>query len=171
MSQENPNPNTRTRSYTYAVPERDPARFKGVSGLDAMRQLVGGLAAPPPIAATLDFTLVQVDAGLAAFEGQPAEWMENPLGSVHGGWISTLLDSALGCAVHTTLAAGMAYTSATLEVKFVRPVMATTGRLRAEAHVVHAGARLAVVEATLKGVSDGKLYASATSTCLIFEAR
>ena len=171
MSQENPSPNTRTRSYAYTVPERDPARWKGVSGLDAMRQLVGGLAAPPPITATLDFTLVQVDAGLAAFEGQPAEWMENPLGTVHGGWISTLLDSALGCAVHSTLAPGMAYTSATLEVKFLRAVLASTGRLRAEARVVHGGSRLAVASATLTGLTDGKLYASATSTCMIFEAR
>jgi uncharacterized protein (TIGR00369 family) len=170
MSQESPT-GLRTRSYTYAAPDRGPSRWKGVSGLDAMRQLIGGAAPPPPIASTLDFTLVQVDPGVAAFEGQPAEWLENPLGTVHGGWISTLLDSALGCAVHSTLAPGMAYTSATLEVKFLRPVLATTGRLRAEGRVLHGGSRLAVVSATLTGVADGKLYASATSTCMIFEAR
>ena len=170
MSQESP-ANMRIRTYSYAAPERDPSRWKGVSGLEAMRQLIGGAAPPPPIAYTLDFTLVQVEPGFAAFEGQPAEWMENPLGTVHGGWISTLLDSALGCAVHSTLAPGMAYTSATLEVKFIRPVLASTGRLRAEARVLHGGARLAVVSASLTGVTGGKLHASATSTCMIFEAR
>jgi uncharacterized protein (TIGR00369 family) len=164
-------PARRSRTYSYAVPVRDPARWKGASGLEAMQRLIRGESAAPPIADTLAFALVEVEPGHAIFEGDPAEWMENPLGTIHGGWISTLLDSSLGCAVHSTLAPGMTYTSATLEVKFVRAILPTTGRVRAEARVIHAGSRLAVVESKLTGIADGKVYATATSTCMIFELR
>jgi len=160
-----------SRTYSYAVPVRDPARWKGLSGLEAMQRLICGEAAAPPITDTLAFALVEIEPGRAVFEGDPAEWMENPLGTIHGGWISTMLDSSLGCAVHSTLAAGMTYTSATLEVKFIRAILPSTGRVRAEARVINAGSRLAVVESKLTGIADGKVYATATSTCLIFEAR
>lgn len=102
----------RTRTYEYAAPQPLPRALASLSGLELMRNLIAGQHPPPPIASTLGFSLVQVDQGMAVFEGEPAEWTYNPLGTVHGGWIATLLDSALGCAVHAALPAGSTYTTA-----------------------------------------------------------
>jgi len=159
-------PLLRTRSYQYAPPGQLPRDLAELSGLALMQRLIAGALPPPSIASTLDFALVEVAEGFAAFEGTPAEWMYNPLGTVHGGWMATLLDSALGCAVHTTLAPGRGYTTASLEIKFIRPVSAATGRVRAEGRVVHAGNRTATADAKLLG-PDGKLLAHATTTCVI----
>jgi uncharacterized protein (TIGR00369 family) len=101
------------------------------------------------------------------FEGTTAEWQYNPLGTVHGGWTATLLDSALGCAVHTTLGPGERYTTTDLQVRFLRAVLATTGKVRAEARVVHTGKRLATAEGRLVGATDGTLFATATASCLV----
>jgi uncharacterized protein (TIGR00369 family) len=116
---------------------------------------------------TMNFAIVEIAEGRAAFEGEPGEEHYNPIGVIHGGYASTLLDSVLGCAVHTTLAKGEAYTSQTLEVKFLRAINADTGRVRAEAEVVHRGRTQATVEARLVAVESGKLLATGTSTCLI----
>ena len=113
------------------------------------------------------FAPIKVEVGEAAFEGVPGEEHYNPIGVVHGGYASTLLDSAAGCAVHTTLAAGEAYTTLTLEVKMVRPIMSDTGRVRAEAEVIHRGRRQATAEAKLFAVETDKLVATASSTCMI----
>jgi uncharacterized protein (TIGR00369 family) len=153
----------RTRSYDY----RAPVALPPLSGVEVMERIRRGDFPPPPIADTLDFTLAAVDNGFAAFEGTPAEWMYNPLGTVHGGWIATLLDSALGCAVHSALPAGAGYTTATLEVKFIRAVTATTGRVRAEAKVIHVGGKIATAEARLVAIDGGKLVATATTTCAV----
>jgi uncharacterized protein (TIGR00369 family) len=118
----------------------------------------------------MGFTLTAVEAGRAVFECEPSEAHYNPIGSVHGGVISTLLDSALSCAVHTTLPAGSGYTTAELKVNFVRPIVIGTGRLRAEGRVIHTGSRLGTAEARLTD-SAGKLYAHAVGTCLVFPAR
>jgi uncharacterized protein (TIGR00369 family) len=157
----------RTRTYDYSVPAPLPPELAALPGLEMMRALLAGGRQPPPIANTLAFTLTQVDKGVAVFEGEPAEWMYNPLGTVHGGWISALLDSALGCAVHTTLPAGATYTTASLEVKFVRAVLASTGKVRAEGRVIHAGNRVATAEARLVTAVGEKLLAHATTTCVI----
>jgi uncharacterized protein (TIGR00369 family) len=138
-----------------------------MSGVEIMKRVQSGEIPAPPIANTLDFTLATVERGLAAFEAEPAEWMYNPLGTVHGGWIATLLDSALGCAVHSALPPSSTYTTATLEVKFIRAVTANTGRVRAEAKVVHVGGKLATAEARLFTVDGGKLLATATTTCAV----
>jgi len=114
--------------------------------------------------------LTEVEPGQAVFECEPSESQYNPIGSVHGGVISTLLDAALSCAVHATLAAGTAYTTAELKVNFVRPVVVGTGRLRAEGRVIHGGSRLATTDARLTDLA-GKLYAHAVGTCLIFTPR
>lgn len=159
---------SRERAYRYAEPLPTPAPVLERSGLAAMRALIAGEHPPPSIAATLEFTLSHVAEGEAIFEGEVPEYVLNPLGFVHGGYVSTLLDSAAGCAVHTTLPPGMAYTSATLEVKFLRPMRAGMGRVRAEGRVVHPGARIATAESKLVG-ADGKLYATATSTCFVFD--
>lgn len=154
------------RTYRYDAPSPLPREFAELSGLALMRRLLAGEIAPPSIAATCDFTLVEVAEGLAIFEGTPGDWAYNPLGTVHGGWISTVLDSALGCAVHTTLAPGQSYTTASLEVKFVRALAASSGRVRAEGRVIHAGKRTATAEARMM-TADGKLVAHGTTTCVI----
>ena len=115
-------------------------------------------------------SMVSVDYGRAIFEGEPGEEHYNPIGVVHGGYAATVLDSALGCAVHTTLEAGEAYTTLTLETKFVRAISRDNARVRAEAEVVHRGRRHATAEARLTDVETGKLLAHATTTCMVMSA-
>ena len=141
-----------------------------LSGLDFMRRIGAGDIPPPPIAVTLNLGMVSVDHGRAVFEGRPGAEHYNPIGVVHGGYAAILLDSALGCAVHTTLDAGEAYTTLTLETKFVRPITGDTGLVQAAADVIHRGRRQATAEAKLIAVDSGKLLAHATSTCLVFQA-
>lgn len=155
-----------TRTYDYEPPFTELHRAAALTGLQVMRQVISGELPSPPITATLGFSLVSVEHGKAVFEGTTAEWQYNPLGSVHGGWMATLLDSALGCAVHTTLGPGQLYTTLDLQVRFLRPVLATTGKVRAEATVVHAGKRIATAEGRLVS-ADGKMHATATASCII----
>ena len=162
---------TRRRELVWQDPLASAAEGAAVSGIDYMRALRDMEIPPPPIAVTMGFSPVEIEEGRVAFSGTPGEEHYNPIGVVHGGWASTLLDSALGCAVHTTLPQGAAYTSLTLEVKFVRPITRDTGAVRAEAEVIHRGRRQATAEARLVAESTGKLLAHGTSTCLIMEAR
>jgi uncharacterized protein (TIGR00369 family) len=138
-----------------------------MSGLEYVRAIRAGELPPPPIAVVLNFAIVEAEEGRTVFEGEPGEEHYNPIGVVHGGYASTLLDSALGSAVHTTLPAGAGYTSQTLEVKYLRPITRETGLVRCEAHVVHRGRKTATSEAKLTAASSGKLLATGTSTCLI----
>lgn len=147
-----------------------PAQVAGLSGLQIMQAMLAGELPFPHIAQTLDFGLVEVAHGRAVFQGTPQLMHYNPLGSVHGGWFATLLDSALGCAVHTSLAAGYGYTTAELGVNIVRAAHTGTGPLRAIGTVVHSGRQLATAEARIVDAA-GKLYAHGTTTCLVFEAR
>jgi uncharacterized protein (TIGR00369 family) len=139
-----------------------------MAGLDYVRAIQSGEIPPPPIAVVMNFSIAELDAGRAVFIGEPGEEHYNPIGVVHGGYASTILDSALGCAVHTTCPAGVGYTSQTLEVKYLRPITRDTGAVRAEAEVIHRGRKTAVAEAKLTAVDTGKLLASGTSTCLVF---
>lgn len=145
-----------------------PEEAQKLSGLELMQGLIDRKYPAPPIAQTLDFTLAEVEKGRAVFVGTPHYGYYNPLGTVHGGYIATLLDSALGCSIHTTLAAGQSYTTLEIKVNYVRPILANTGQLWAEGKVINVGRRVATSEATLKD-KDGKLYAHATTTCLVFE--
>jgi uncharacterized protein (TIGR00369 family) len=115
---------------------------------------------------TLGFDGFAVGPGWARFAMTPSHRHYNPLGSVHGGVAATLLDSAMGCAVHSTLSDGVGYTTVDLNVKFVRPLTSQTGRIRCEGNVVHAGSRMATAEGRIVD-AQGKLYAHATTTCLI----
>lgn len=161
---------TRTRLHSGAgAGLADPAQLAGMNGLQQMQAMLDGLLPYPHIADTMDFALVEVGEGRAVFQGQPQLKHYNPLGSVHGGWYATLLDSALGCAVHTTLPVGRGYTTAELGVNIVRAASHKSGPLRAIGTVLHAGRQLATAEARIVG-TDGKLYAHATTTCLVFEA-
>lgn len=139
-------------------------------GLTFLRGLLEGKFPAPPIAQTLGFDLSEVDDGRAVFTGLPQERHYNPIGTVHGGFAMTLLDSALACAIHTTLAKGEAYTTLEIKVNLVRPLTKDTGPVRAEGRLIHRGRTLATSEGDIKD-SSGKLYAHATTTCMIFPAR
>jgi uncharacterized protein (TIGR00369 family) len=114
----------------------------------------------------MDFGLVHVEEGKAIFEGEPGEYLYNPIGVVHGGYAMTLLDSAMGVAVHSTLKAGERYTSLETKVNFVRPITLDTGLVRAEGNVIHRGGTIATADGRLTS-ADGKLLAHGTTTCLI----
>jgi uncharacterized protein (TIGR00369 family) len=157
----------RTRVLEWEDPFASAKAGAGLTGLDYMRALELGAIPPPPMAITLNMRPVEVEHGRAVFEGHPGEEHYNPIGVVHGGYAATLLDSAIGCAVHTTLPAGVAYTTLTLETKFVRAITRNTGPVRAEAWVAHRGRRQATAEGRLTAVETGKLLAHATGTCMI----
>jgi uncharacterized protein (TIGR00369 family) len=158
---------TRSRTITWELPVLDPAELAGMSGLDYLRRGLGADTFRAPIGALMDFRPVQFEEGLAVFEARPAEFHYNPIGSVHGGFAATLLDSALGCSVHTTLKPGFGYTTVELKVNYCRPLKLTTGVVTATGKVINVGSRIATSEARLVG-ADGKLYAHGTTTCLIF---
>ncbi|KQR55550.1 aromatic compound catabolic protein [Acidovorax sp. Leaf160] len=145
-----------------------PEQIAGKTGLEVMQLMLEGLLPFPPITQTLDFSLVEVGEGSAIFQGTPGGAHLNPMGTVHGGWFATLLDSALGCAVHTRMPAGRAYTTAELSVNIVKALTPRVARVRAEGRVIHCGRQLATADARLFG-PDGTLYAHATTTCLVFE--
>jgi uncharacterized protein (TIGR00369 family) len=145
-------------------------QLDGLSGLEMLRMMLAGEIPRPPMSETLDFLLVHVEPGFAVFQGHPRLAHYNPLGTVHGGWFATVLDSALGCAVQTTLPAGKAYTTMEFKVHLVRPLTEAVAVVRAEGRIVHAGRQVATAEARLVG-PDGKLYAHGTTTCLVFDRR
>jgi len=159
----------RTRVVTWEDPAPAAQAAVAMTGLEYMRAIVSGELPPPPIGALLDIAPVEVEVGRAVCEGRPGEQHYSPIGFVHGGYVATLLDSALGCAVHSTLPAGVGYTTLSLEVKFVRSVTREIERVRAVAEVVHRGRRQATAEARLTDAETGKLLAHATSTCLILD--
>lgn len=144
------------------------AMLAGKTGLQQMQAMLDGLAPRPPISETLDFALISVTEGEAVFQGRPQFKHYNPLGSVHGGWFATLLDSALGCSVHTTLPVGRAYTTLEFKVNLVRGLSDKVPLVRAIGRVVHRGRQVTTAEAELVG-HDGKLYAHASTTCLLFD--
>jgi uncharacterized protein (TIGR00369 family) len=146
------------------------SQIEGLTGLQQMQAMLAGDIPPPPIGLTLDFTLVSVSDGEAIFQGRPLFRHYNPLGTVHGGWFATLLDSALGCAVHTTMPVGRAYTTLEFKVNLVRALTEKVPAVRAIGRVLHRGRQVSTAEANLVG-HDGTLYAHASTTCIVFDAR
>jgi len=142
------------------------AAGRTMSGIEFLRGIRDGRFPPPPIAALLGFHLVEVEPGHAVFEIVPGERHYNPIGVVHGGLAMTLLDSCMGCAVHTQMAAGSTYTTLEAKTNLVRAITGETGRLRAIGKTLHVGKRMATAEGRLEDAS-GKLYAHATTTCMI----
>jgi uncharacterized protein (TIGR00369 family) len=140
----------------------------GLTGLQLMQAMLRGELPYPHIADTMDFQLVEVAEGRAVFQGLPQQRHLNPMGTVHGGWYATLLDSAVGCAVHTTMPVGRAYTTAELSVNLVRGAVPGREPLRAIGQVIHSGRQLATAEGRLVDAA-GRVYAHATTTCLVFE--
>jgi len=149
------------------APTRPPAHM---TGWEIMQAVARGDIPGAPIAKVMNMTGFELRAqGHVIFAGAPTRDHYNPIGTVHGGWAATLLDSCMGCAVHTTLPAGKAYTTLTLEIKYVKAMTEKTGEVFAEGKVIQAGSRQATVEGFLRG-PDGVLYAHGTSTCMIFGA-
>jgi uncharacterized protein (TIGR00369 family) len=157
----------RERSFSWEDPAATAAAALELPGLQCMQAIGGGSSVPSTIARLLDFELVEVQDGRALFAMQPAEWMYNPIGSVHGGIAATILDSCMGCAVHTTLEAGVGYTTTDLQVRYIRAMSDTTGRVLAEGRVVHRGKRTATAEGRLFAESDERLLAHGSTGCVI----
>lgn len=141
-------------------------RLLSLTGLEALRLMIAGQHSAPSIASTLGFTLAEVEDGRAVFVGEPSDRILNPLGIVHGGWALTLIDSCTGCAAHTTLPAGVGYTSVETKVNFVRAITPETGQVRAEGTVIARGRTIITTEGKLTD-SRGKLLAHGTSTIMV----
>lgn len=161
---------THSRTYEYEARLPDLAQMMSMSGLDYLSAVLRGDAPAAPIAATMGFRPAEFSHGRAVFEGDPQRFVYNPLGSVHGGWVATLLDSAMGCAVHSTLPAGKGYTTVDLSVSMVRAITERVGRIRCEATIVHTGGSIATAQGRITD-DAGTLYAHGTTTCLILTPR
>jgi len=156
-----------------AVQWTDPAALanaaRSMAGIDFLRAMRAGDLPPPPIAVLLGFTLTQVEPGQVVFECTPGERHYNPIGVVHGGLAMTLLDSAMGCCVQSRTPAGGGYTTLEAKTNLVRAITDKSGRLRAIGKLLHLGSRIATAEGRLEDAS-GKLYAHATSTCIVLNS-
>lgn len=158
---------TRSHTFSWAAPTTTAALLGSRSGLDLLTAMIAGELPPPPVMRMLGIDQVVADYGNVTVHLTPQEFHYNPLGTVHGGVLATLLDTATGCAVHSTLPEGVGYTSVDLSTKFLRQVTVESGRLRCEGSVLSSGRRTALAEARLTD-SQGRLVAYATSTCLLF---
>jgi len=147
-----------------------PAQIEGKTGMQLMQGILDGALPSATMLHTVGALMVEVAEGLAVFQGTPGAGHLNPMGTVHGGWFATLLDSALGCAVHTRMPAGRAYTTAEFSINIVRALSPKVQRVRAIGQAVHCGRQLATAEGRLVG-PDGTLYAHATTTCLVFDMK
>ncbi len=158
----------RRRVVTWADPKAAAQVGRGMAGFDYLRAMLDGEVAPPPVVTLLGIEMVEVEPGRVVMRLQPGEHLYNPLGSVHGGMIATVLDSVMGCAVHSTLAQGRGYTTLEIKVNFLRAVTEATGPVSAEGLVVHGGRQAAVAEGRLRDAA-GRVYATASTTCLVFD--
>ena len=156
----------RTRTITWEDPTAAVKLGRNVSGIEYLRAMQSGELPAPPIAVLLGMWISEVSEGRVVFALEAAEYHYNPLGTVHGGVLATLLDSAMGCAVQSTLSAGTSYTTLELKVNYLRPVTTKTGMLYCEGKVIHVGGRIATAESRLTD-ADGKLYAHGTTTCMV----
>jgi uncharacterized protein (TIGR00369 family) len=156
----------RELSLSWSDPAALGAAGRRMRGLEFLRAIRDGELPAPPMAVLLGMRLAEVEDGRAVFECQPGEQHYNPIGVVHGGLAMTLLDSAMTCAIQTRAAAGSGFTTVEAKTNFVRPITATTGTIRAIGTLIHAGSRLATAEGRVVDAA-GKLYAHATTTCIV----
>ncbi|MFZ2988316.1 PaaI family thioesterase [Ideonella sp.] len=143
-----------------------PDQVADKTGLQMFEAISAGELPSVPIGASMDFCPVHFEPGLMVFQGRPSAKFMNPLGTIHGGWIATLLDSAVACAIHTTLPAGVGYTTAELKISYIRALTPSVKLVRAEGRLINAGRKIGFAEGRLVG-PDGKLYAHATTTCVM----
>ena len=146
------------------------AAERGLNGIEYLRAIMRGEVPPPPITRLMDIELVSVEDGRVVFAATPGEQHYNPMGVVHGGLAATLLDSAIGCAMQTKAPSGFFYTTIELKVNYVRPLFAGMGRVFGEANVLYVGRQTALAEARVVD-ANGKIYAHATSSCMLFQPR
>lgn len=158
----------RKRTIIWEDPKKSARDAASISGLDYLRSIKEGGISPPPVAMLIGYKISEVDNGYAVFELNPEEYLYNPFSTVHGGILSTLLDTTMTASVLSTLRKGLGCSTVEIKVNFIRPVTSRTGVLRCEARPIHIGKHLATVEGRLKG-ENGKLYAHGVSTCSIFE--
>lgn len=158
----------RVRATLGASGATSPDQLASMSGKALFEAMFAGELLSPPIGETLDFIPIHIEDGSAIFQGRPGKQHYNPLGSVHGGWFCTILDSAVGCAIHSTLPAGKGYTTLEIKVNMIRALTTAIPLVRAEAKIIHVGRQTATAEGRIVG-PNGKLYAHATTTCLIFD--
>ena len=156
----------RTRSYAWHDPEVLAAATQELGGLELLQRIASGELPQPGVGATVGFRLVEVEEGRAVFEGGWNNFMINPAGTLHGGWYGIILDSCMGCAVHSTLPQGTGYTTLEYKVNITRGITKDTGPVRAEGNVIHRGRRSATAEGKLTDAA-GKVYANASTTCII----
>jgi uncharacterized protein (TIGR00369 family) len=159
----------RTRTITWEEPVTAPQVGRELSGLEYLQAMQAGKIPPAPIAVLMGMWIVEVSEGRIVFAAEPAEYHYNPLGTVHVGLAATLLDSALGCAVHSALPAGTTYTTLELKVNYLRPMTRETGIVYCEGKIIHVGGRVATAEGRLTDAA-GKLYAHGTTTCIILRS-
>jgi uncharacterized protein (TIGR00369 family) len=157
---------SRTRVISWEDPMAAVETGKTISGIEYLKALQSGELPPPPIAVLMDMWITEVSEGRVVFAAEPAEYHYNPLGTVHGGVMATLLDSALGCAVQSMLPAGTSYTTLELKVNYLRPITTKTGTVYCEGKIIYVGGRVATAEGRLTDAA-GKLYAHGTTTCII----
>jgi len=156
----------RTRTITWEDPTVGAKKARSMSGLDYLRAIKEGEIPTAPIGVLINMDISEIEEGRIVFTAEPAEYHYNPIGTVHGGLAATLLDSALGCAIHTTLPAGVGYTTLEIKVNYLRPMTRDTGTVYSEGKVIYVGGRVATAEGRITDAS-GKLYAHATTTCII----
>lgn len=160
----------RTRTITWDDPKVSARALMKMSGLEWMNAIKDGELPRPPVADLLGYRVVEVSPGRTVFEVETGEWLYNPIGTVHGGVLATLMDSAMGSAVHTMLPRGAAYTTVEFKVNFVEPVTSGVGLIRAESRAIHVGGRIATAEARIVD-ENRKLYAHAVTTCMVIKPK
>ncbi|MCU0498977.1 MAG: PaaI family thioesterase [Anaerolineae bacterium] len=159
----------RTQQFTWGDPMIGAQVAPTLSGIDYLRGIQRGDYPPAPIAVLMNMTLSELEVGRIVFSAMPAEYHYNPIGMVHGGFAATLLDSAMACAIQSTLPLGVIYTTLELKVNYVRAISLETGLVYSEGKVIHAGKRVATAEGRVTD-ANGKLYAHATTTCMVVTA-
>lgn len=161
---------SRTRTITWEDPMQGAETGRRMRGLEYLKAMQSGEVPPPPIALLMNMGVTEVEEGRVVFSAGPGEYHYNPIGTVHGGLAATLLDSAMGCAIHSVLPAGTGYTTLELKVNYLRPMTSKTGTVYCEGKVIYVGGRVATAEGRLTD-ADGKLYAHGTTTCMVMRGR
>lgn len=160
----------KTVTFTWQDPLASAKEGLELSGLEYLRRITTGDIPPPPIMVLMNIKRLEIEEGRAVFYSEPQEYHYNPIGSVHGGYAATLLDSAMACAVHSLLPAGTGYTTLEIKVNYIRPLSGKTGLISSIGKVIHVGGSAATAEGSIVD-GEGKLYAHATTTCLIMRPK